>query len=57
MKNNRINWSSITNESRRSELKKAAAKMKRRGYSVALVSYDGKFSVEGSTVTGGKWIA
>jgi hypothetical protein len=59
MKNSRINWSAITNEARRNELKKLAAKMKRKGYTrIQLNSHGaGKFSIDGFNAVGGVWIA
>lgn len=59
MKASRINWSHITNEVRRNELKKLAAKMKRKGYSrIQLNAHGaGKFSIDGFNASGGVWIS
>jgi hypothetical protein len=55
----RINWSAINNLSRRAELKKLAAKMKRKGFArIQLNSHGaGQFSLDGFNSTGGVWIA
>jgi hypothetical protein len=55
----RINWSAITNLSRRAELKKLAAKMKRKGFARIQLNHHGvgQFSIDGFNAQGGVWIA
>ena len=54
----RINWSAITNEARRNELKKLAAKMKRKGFTRIQLNCHGAetFSIDGFNAAGGVWI-
>jgi hypothetical protein len=55
----RINWSAISNLSRRAELKKLAAKMKRKGFARIQLNSNGadQFSIDGFNAQGGVWIA
>jgi hypothetical protein len=63
----RINWSVIPDLSRRAELKKLAAKMKRKGYTRIYLNYHGEmradparagtFSISGYNPVGGVWIS
>jgi hypothetical protein len=55
----RINWSVIPNLSRRAELKKLSAKMKRKGHTRIQLNYHGAgtFSICGFNSVGGVWIS
>jgi len=59
MKNTHNKWSVISNPKRRIELKKLAAKMKRKGFTRIQLNNHGShtYSIDGFNSQGGVWIA
>ena len=55
----RVNWSAINNLTRRANLKKLSAKMKRKGFTRIQLNSHGadQFSLDGFNADGGVWIA
>jgi hypothetical protein len=56
--NTKTKWSAISNLKRRMELKKLAAKMRRKGYSRIQLNNHGAntYSIDGFSSQGGVWI-